>query len=78
MTPWTVFHQTPLSMGFSRQEYQGMLLFSPPRDLPNQGIKPKALAPPVLAGDSLPLSRLGNIGKPLNLTELVDASVKWQ
>ena len=21
MTPWTVAHQTPLSMGFSRQEY---------------------------------------------------------
>ena len=27
-TPWTVAHQAPLSMEFSRQEYQGGLLFS--------------------------------------------------
>ena len=32
-TLWTVAHQTPLSMGFSRQEYWSGLPFPPPRDL---------------------------------------------
>ena len=31
MTPWTVAHQTPLSMGFSRQEYWSRLPFPSPR-----------------------------------------------
>ena len=38
--PWTVAHQAPLSMGFSRQEYWSGLLCPPPGDLPNPGIKP--------------------------------------
>ena len=29
-TPWTVAHQTPLSMGFSRQEYWSELPFPSP------------------------------------------------
>ena len=29
-TPWTVAHQAPLSMGFSRQEYWSGLLFPSP------------------------------------------------
>ena len=41
-TPWTVAHQAPLSMEFSRQEYWNGLQFPPPRDLPNPGIKPKS------------------------------------
>ena len=32
-TLWTVARQTPLSMGFSRQEYWSRLPFSPPGDL---------------------------------------------
>ena len=36
-TPWTVAHQAPLPMEFSRQEYWSGLLF-PPWDLPNLGI----------------------------------------
>ena len=36
--PWTVAHQAPLSMEFSRQEYWSGLPFSPPGDLPNPGI----------------------------------------
>ena len=35
-TPWTVACQTPLSLGFLRQEYWSGLLRSPPGDLPNQ------------------------------------------
>ena len=39
MTPWTVAHQAPLSMEFSRQEYWRQLPFSSLGDLPNPGIK---------------------------------------
>ena len=39
-TPWTVAHQAPLYMGFSRQEYWSGLPFLSPGDLPNPGIKP--------------------------------------
>ena len=42
--PWTVAHQTPLSMGSSRQEHWNGLLFSSPGDLPNPGIEPRSLA----------------------------------
>ena len=38
-TPWSVVHQAPLSMGFSRQEYLSGLPFLSPGDLPNQGLK---------------------------------------
>ena len=44
MTPWTVVHQAPLSMGFSRQEFQSGLPFLSPGDLPNLGIKLTYLA----------------------------------
>ena len=37
VTPWTVNHQAPLSMEFSRQEYWSGLHCSPPGDLPNSG-----------------------------------------
>ena len=39
-TSWTVAHQAPLSMGFSRQEYWGGLSFPSPGDLLDPGIKP--------------------------------------
>ena len=38
--PWTVAHQSPPSMGFSRQEYWSGLPFPSPGDLPDPGIKP--------------------------------------
>ena len=44
MTAWTVAHQAPLSMGFSRQEYWSGLPFPSPGDLPDPGIKPKSSA----------------------------------
>ena len=43
-TPWTVAHQAPLSMGFSRQEYWSRLPFPSPGDLPNPGIEPRSPA----------------------------------
>ena len=36
-TPWTVAHQTPLSMGFSRQEYWSGCPFSSLGDVPDPG-----------------------------------------
>ena len=47
-TPWTVAHQAPLSLEFSRQEFWSGVPFPPPGDLPNPGIKPTSLASPVL------------------------------
>ena len=49
-TLWTVAHQAPLSMGFSRQEYWSGLPFPSPGDLPDPGIKPRS---PALQADAL-------------------------
>ena len=51
MTPWTVAHQVPLSMGFSRQKYWSGFPFPSPGDLPNPGTKPRSLTSPALAGE---------------------------
>ena len=48
-TPWTVAHQAPLSLGFSRQEYWSGLPCHPPGDLLNPGIKSMSLMSPALA-----------------------------
>ena len=45
---WTVACQTPLSMGFSRQEYWNGLPFPPLGDFPDPGIKPASPAAPAL------------------------------
>ena len=50
MTPWTVAHQAPLSMGFSRQEYWSELPFPLPGDLSDSGIELASLLSPELAG----------------------------
>ena len=50
VTPWTVAHQTPLSVGFSRQEYWSGLPFPSPGDLLDPRIKPRS---PALQADSL-------------------------
>ena len=42
-TLWTVAHQAPPSMGFSRQEYWSGLAFPSPGDLPTQGSNPGLL-----------------------------------
>ena len=49
-TPWTVAHQAPLSMGFSRQEYESGLPRPSPGDLPDPAIEPVPLTSPALAG----------------------------
>ena len=49
--PWTVAHQAPPSMEFSRQEHWSGLPFPSPRDLPDPGIEPES---PALGADALP------------------------
>ena len=60
VTPWTVAHQAPLSMGISRQEYWSGLPFSPP------GIFLTRIEPlsPALQADSLSLSHRKSPGLP--------------
>ena len=54
-TQWTVACQSPLPVGFSRQEYGSGLPFPSPGDLPDPGIEPSS---PSWQVDSLPLSHL--------------------
>ena len=48
-TPWTIAHQDPLPMEFSRQEYSSGLTFPSPGDLFDLGTVPGS---PVLQADS--------------------------
>ena len=50
VTPWTIAHQAPQSMKFSRQEYWSGLPCPASRDLPDPGIKPTSLVSPALVG----------------------------
>ena len=50
VTLWTIAHQAPLSMEFSRQEYWSGLPFPSPGDLPSPGIEPTFSVTPELAG----------------------------
>ena len=60
VTLWSVARQDPLFMGFSRQEYWSRLLWLPPGDLSNPGIKSMTYEAPALQADSLPLSHQGS------------------
>ena len=51
VTPWTVAHQDPLSMGFHRQAYWSGVSFPSPGDLPDSRSEPRS---PALQADSLP------------------------
>ena len=67
-TPWTVAHQAPPSMGFSRQEYWSGLPFPFPGNLPNPGIEPGS---PSLEADTLTSEHQGSpikYSSPLEFT----------
>ena len=57
-TLWTIAHKTPLSMGFSWQEYWSGLLCSPPGSLLDPGIEPMSLMRPALASGFFTISIL--------------------
>ena len=50
MTLQTIVYQTPLFMGFSRQEYWSGLPYTSPGALSDSGIEPVSLTSPALAG----------------------------
>ena len=58
-TPWTVAHQAPLSMGFSRQEYWSGLPCPSPANLSGPAIEPGS---PALQTNSLPTEPPGDLG----------------
>ena len=72
VTPWTVACQTPLSMGFSRQEYWSRLPFPSSEDLPDPGIES-----PTLQADSLPTELWRKPGSQLSGEKCWDA-LCWQ
>ena len=74
---WTVAHQAPLSMGFSRQGYWSGLPFPPPGDLPHPGIEPVSPEAPVLQVDSLSLSHREAHRLSLVFTNEVNLSVPF-
>ena len=59
VTPWTVAHQVPLSIEFSRQEYWNGLPFPIPGDRLDLGIKPTSPESPILAGGFFPVEPPG-------------------
>ena len=79
VTPWTVAHQAPLSIGFSRQEYQSGCHALLQGNLPNPGIKPRS---PTLQVDSLPTEPPGkpkNTGMgSLSLLQRIFATQEWR
>ena len=60
VTPWTIDHQAPLSIGLSRQEYWSGLPLPTPGIFPTQGMNPSLLCLLHWQADSLPLSHLGS------------------
>ena len=73
-TPWTVTYQSPLSMGFSRQEYWSGLPFPSPGDLADPGIEPGS---PAFQADALTSELPGKPPKDYNLFFSVIPGV-WQ
>ena len=58
-SPWTLARQTPLSMGFPREEYWSGSPFPSPGDLLHPGIEPASPVSPALAGDFFTTEPLG-------------------
>ena len=75
MTLWTIASQTPLSMGFSRQEYWSGLPCSPPGHLPNPEIEPTSLTSPALTGRFLTTSTTWEAQNGGNVQ--VSGRIKW-
>ena len=75
-TLWTVAHQAPLSMGFSRQQHWSGLPCPSPWDLPDPGIKPTSPASPA----SLALQTDSYHAEPpgkLQIPPLEDQNLPW-
>ena len=78
VTPWTVAHQIPPSMEFSKQQYWSRLPFPSPGDLPNPEMEPGS---PTLQADAFPSEPPGkhapNIEAPQYISQtLTDITVE--
>ena len=81
VTPGTVAHQAPLSMGFPRQKYWSGLPFPFPGDFPDPRIEPESPAlagaffttePPFFRSEIL---KFGNAN--LIVSDILECEVKW-
>ena len=75
-TPWTVAHQAPPSMGFSKQEYWSGLPFPSPGDRPNLGIQPRS---PTLLADALtsePPGKPDTYGIKVNISTSLNCAIQ--
>ena len=72
---WTIAHQAPLSMGFSRQEYWSGLPFPSLGDLPNPGIEPGS---PALQTDTLTAELPGKPKNVQTTTQLHSSHTQWK
>ena len=68
LTPWTVTHQTPLAVGFPRQEYWSGLPFPPPVYLPDPGIEPTSPVSPAMVGRFFTTEPPGNLWRMLKMS----------
>ena len=68
-TLWTVTLQTPLSMGFPRQEDRSGLPSPPPGDLLNPGIESTSPVAPALAGGFFTTEPPGNLLRKMKVKE---------
>ena len=75
LTPWTVAHQVPLFMKFSRQEYCSGLPFPSPGHLPHPGIEPKS---PALAGRFFNTGPPGKTSGTVKVVLFGAAPAKWK
>ena len=60
VTPWTIAHQAPLPVEYSRQEYWREEPFPLPKDLPNPETEPTSPLSPTMTGGFFTLSQLGS------------------
>ena len=74
-TPWTLAHQAPLSMGFSKQRYWSGLPCPPPGDIPSLGIKPRS---PTLQMDSSLSEAPGKPYKPTIINKWLRKTAIWE
>ena len=73
LSPWSVAHQAPLSIGFSKQEYWNRLPCSLPGNLPDPGTEPTSLVFPALA---VRFFTTETPGKPLSMVQGSQNSTK--
>ena len=82
-TPWTIAHQAPPSVGFSRQEHWSGLLFLSPGDLPDPRIEPGSSALQVDSLLSEPPGKpnstvLGTEARTMNWVNPIDSLSWWR